>query len=59
MKKIVKNSLLISMGLFLGLTASSYGALEKITVFKDNVTSIFIDGKKIYRKNQYFEKRQY
>ena len=47
MKKIVKNSLLISMGLFLGLTASSYGALEKITVFKDNVTSIFIDGKKL------------
>jgi len=47
MKKVVKNSLLISMGLFMGLTASSYGALEKITVFKDNVTSIFIEGKKL------------
>ena len=47
MKKFVKNSLLISMGLFIGLTASSYGALEKITVFKDNVTSIFVDGKKL------------
>lgn len=45
MKRIFKNASLIAVGLVIGLTANTYGALEKINAYKDNVTSIFVNGK--------------
>lgn len=51
MKKILKNSMILSLGLIVGLTASSFGALEKITVFKDNVTKIYVQGSELKSKD--------
>ena len=51
MKNYLKNASLIALGLFIGLTANTYGALETINAYKDNVTSIFVKGVQIKSLN--------
>lgn len=51
MKNYLKNASLIALGLFIGFTANTYGALETINAYKDNVTSIFVKGVQIKSLN--------
>lgn len=44
MRRLIKNISLIALGLTLGCAFSTFASVEKIQAYRDNVTSIFING---------------
>ena len=50
MKRLLKNSSLIALGLIMGLTLSSFASNESIMAVRDNITSIFVKGEQINAK---------